>query len=55
MENVLCRVIWSILLPFGLFDGHLVYFMVIWSILLLFGIFCGHFGLFYGHFSRFGM
>jgi hypothetical protein len=30
---------WYILWPFGLFYGHLVYFVVIWYILSLFGIF----------------
>jgi hypothetical protein len=34
--------IWSILWPFGLFYGHLVYFMAIWSILWPFGIFYAH-------------
>jgi hypothetical protein len=31
--------IWSILRPFGIFCGHLVYFVAIWYILWLFGIF----------------
>jgi hypothetical protein len=30
--------LWS----FGIFCGHLVYFVVIWYILWSFGIFCGH-------------
>jgi hypothetical protein len=30
---------WSILWPFGIFYGHLVYFMAIWYILWPFGIF----------------
>jgi hypothetical protein len=34
--------IWYILWPFGIFYGHLVYFMAIWYILWPFGIFCGH-------------
>jgi hypothetical protein len=48
-------VIWSILWPFGLFCGHLVFFVTIWSILWPFDLFCGHwsilwpFGLFCGH------
>jgi hypothetical protein len=40
-----------ILWPFGVFCGHLVYFMAIWYIL-------GPFGLLYGYlvyFSRFGI
>jgi hypothetical protein len=37
----------SILPPFGLFRGHLVYFMAIWYILWPFGTFCGHFGIFF--------
>jgi hypothetical protein len=36
-------VIWYILWSFGIFCGHLVYFVVIWYILWSFGIFCGHF------------
>jgi hypothetical protein len=28
--------------PFGLFYGHLAYFMAIWSILWPFGLFYGH-------------
>jgi hypothetical protein len=35
-------VIWYILWSFGIFCGHLVYFVVIWYILWSFGIFCGH-------------
>jgi hypothetical protein len=31
-------VIWSILRPFGLFCGHLVYFVAIWSIFSRFGM-----------------
>jgi hypothetical protein len=31
--------IWSILLPFGIFCGHLIYFVVVWYILWSFGIF----------------
>jgi hypothetical protein len=27
---------------FGLFYGHLAYFVAIWSILRPFGLFCGH-------------
>jgi hypothetical protein len=55
-------VIWNILWSFGIFCGHLVYFVVIWYILWSFGIFCGHlvyfvviwdilwsFGIFCGH------
>jgi hypothetical protein len=34
--------IWYILWPFGIFYGHLVYFMAIWYILWPFGIFYGH-------------
>jgi hypothetical protein len=34
--------IWYILWPFGIFCGHLVYFMAIWYILWPFGIFYGH-------------
>jgi hypothetical protein len=30
--------IWSILRPFGLFYGHLVYFTAVWSILRPFGV-----------------
>jgi hypothetical protein len=54
--------IWYILWPFGIFYGHLVYFMAIWYILWPFGIFYGHlvyfmaisyilwpFRIFYGH------
>jgi hypothetical protein len=38
-ERVLQRKkIWSILMPFGIFYGHLVYFMAIWYILWPFGI-----------------
>jgi hypothetical protein len=33
--------IWYILWPFGIFYGHLVYFMAIWYILWPFGIFNG--------------
>jgi hypothetical protein len=33
-----CYILW----PFGLFYGHLVYFIAIWYILLPFGIFCCH-------------
>jgi hypothetical protein len=53
---------WNILWPFGIFYGHLAYFMAIWHILWPFGIFYGHlayfmaimyilwpFGIFYGH------
>jgi hypothetical protein len=36
---------WYILWPFGLFYGHLVYFMAIWYILWLFGIFFPRFGM----------
>jgi hypothetical protein len=35
---------WHILLPFGIFYGHLVYFMTIWYILWLFGIYFLSFG-----------
>jgi hypothetical protein len=35
--------IWYILWPFGIFYGHLVYFMAIWYILWSFGIFDSHF------------
>jgi hypothetical protein len=35
-------VIWYILWSFGIYCGHLVYFVVIWYILWSFGIFCGH-------------
>jgi hypothetical protein len=31
-----------ILLSFGIFYGHLIYFMVIWNILWPFDIFYGH-------------
>jgi hypothetical protein len=34
--------IWNILLPFGVFCGHLEYFTAIWYILWPFGIFIGH-------------
>jgi hypothetical protein len=34
--------VWSILQPFCIFYGHLVYLMVIWYILQPFGIFYGH-------------
>jgi hypothetical protein len=60
-------ILWS----FGIFCGHLVYFLVNWYILWPFGIFCGHlvyfvaiwyilwpFGILCGHlvyFSRLGM
>jgi hypothetical protein len=53
---------WYILLTFGIFYGHLVYFMAIWYILCPLGIFYGHLvyfmpigyilcplGIFYGH------
>jgi hypothetical protein len=43
--------IWSILRPFGLFYGHLVYFVAIWYILLPFGIFYGNLV----YIPRFGM
>jgi hypothetical protein len=49
---------WFILWPFGIFYGHLVYFMGIWYILWAFGIFYGHFGIFcvnLVYFSCFGM
>jgi hypothetical protein len=39
--------IWTILGPFGLFYGHLVYFEGIWYILWLFGIFSPVFGMLY--------
>jgi hypothetical protein len=42
---------WSILLPFDIFDGTLVYFVVIWYILWSFDIFCGHLV----YYSRFGI
>jgi hypothetical protein len=58
--------IWYILWPFGIFYGHLVYFMAIWYILWPLGIFYGHlvyfmaiwyilwpFGIFYGHWVYF--
>jgi hypothetical protein len=35
-------VIWCILWSFGVFYGHLVYFVVIWCILWSFGVFGGH-------------
>jgi hypothetical protein len=48
--------IWSILRPFGLFCGHLVYFVAIWYILRTVGIFFNGylvhfwpFGIFYGY------
>jgi hypothetical protein len=44
-------VIWSILWAFGIFCGHLVYFMDIWCILWPFGRFYGRLVYFY----RFGM
>jgi hypothetical protein len=34
------RRFWSILRPFGLFYGHLIYFMVIWYIFSHFGMLC---------------
>jgi hypothetical protein len=40
-------VIWSILLPFGIFGCHLVYLVAIWYILWLFGIFPPFFGMLY--------
>jgi hypothetical protein len=43
--------IWSLLLPFGIFCCHLVYFVTVGYILLPFGIFCGHLV----YISRFGM
>jgi hypothetical protein len=39
--------IWYILWPFGIFYGHLVYFMAIWYILWSFGIFYGHLVIWY--------
>jgi hypothetical protein len=39
--------IWYILLPFGIFCGHLGIFCG------HFGVFCGHFGIFCGHFGKF--
>jgi hypothetical protein len=51
MEDV-CRIhIW----PFGLFYGHLVYFMAIRSILRPFGILYGHLVFFMVTFPHFGM
>jgi hypothetical protein len=47
----------DILLPFGLFYCHLVYFIAIWNILLPFGIFYGrlvHFVVILGYFFQFG-
>jgi hypothetical protein len=38
--------IWNILWPFGIFYGHLEYFMAIWNILWPFGIFYRHLGYF---------
>jgi hypothetical protein len=38
--------IWDILWTFGIFYGHLEYFMDIWDILWTFGIFYGHLGYF---------
>jgi hypothetical protein len=32
--------IWSISRPFGMFNGHLVYFVVIWYNFSRFGVFC---------------
>jgi hypothetical protein len=40
---------WYILWPFGIFYGHLIYFMAIWYILRPFGIFCW----FYRHLEYF--
>jgi hypothetical protein len=58
MEDV-GMAIWSILRPFGLFYGHLVYFTAFWSILRPFGIFCGHLEYLWSFgihiFPRFGM
>jgi hypothetical protein len=34
--------VWPNLRPFGIFCGHLVYFVAIWYILWSFGTFCGH-------------
>jgi hypothetical protein len=34
---------WKFLWPFGLFHGHVVYFLAIWYIWWPFGILCGHF------------
>jgi hypothetical protein len=38
MDNYIC---WYTLCIFGIFCGHLVYFVVIWNIWGSFGIFCG--------------
>jgi hypothetical protein len=40
------KTIRSILQPFGILYGYLVYFMAIWYTLSPFGVFCGHFGIF---------
>jgi hypothetical protein len=43
---------------FGIFYGHLVYFMVIWYILWSYGLFCGnlvHFLVIWFIFSRLGI
>jgi hypothetical protein len=42
---------WYTLWPFGIFYGHLVYFMAIWYILWPFGVFYGHLVYFCGHFG----
>jgi hypothetical protein len=42
---------WYILWPFGIFYGHMVYFMTIWYILWPFGTFCVNLV----HFSGFGI
>jgi hypothetical protein len=42
--------IWYILWPFGIFYGHLVYFMAVWYILWPFGIFYGHL-VYFPHFG----
>jgi hypothetical protein len=44
-------VIWNILWSFGIFYGHLEYFMVIWNILWSFGIFYCHLEMLRGIFS----
>jgi hypothetical protein len=44
---------WYILWTFGLFYGHLVYFMVIWYILWTFGIISWLFGIFCGKLVKF--
>jgi hypothetical protein len=50
---VLCSFGKGILWSFGIFCGHLVYFVGIWYILWAFGIFCGHLVYFVGIWYRY--